>query len=519
MRTLYYNGDILTMENSSYEAIYVEDGVIKKCGTINDLKRFIPSDTELVNLDKKCLMPAFIDSHSHVVSLAKTLNLVDLSNTTSIVEIIERFNNFIKITHPQDEHLLIGFGYDHNFLKEQRHPLAKDLDQIPYPVMLSHASGHMGVINTKAMTLFNIDNNISDPIGGKYGRDENNQLNGYLEEQAFINLAAKNVNTNGDLKKQLLEALRIYASYGITTIQEGFMKEMEFSLLTSLAKENKLYLDIIGYVDIKDHQQLYQKNTLYHQYQNHFKLGGYKLFLDGSPQGKTAWLSKPYLDSGDYCGYPMYKDQEVIKYVDIALHDKAQLLTHCNGDMAAKQLLDAFSNKFTNTRPVMIHCQMLRPNQLPRLKMINMIPSFFINHIYHWGDIHLKNLGKRAYQISCVHSALKDGLCYTFHQDSPVIPPNMLESIWCASKRQTKAGIILGKDEQISVYNALKGVTINAAYQYFEENIKGSIKEGKVADLIILDKNPCKVTVDEILEINILKTIKNGNVVYAKDIQ
>lgn len=518
MKTLYFNGDILTMENSSYEAIYIENGIIKKCGELARLKKSIPNDTKLIDLHGQCLMPAFIDSHSHIVSVAKTLNLVDLSNSTSIKEIIERFNNFINITKPEKNKLLIGFGYDHNFLKEQRHPLAKDLDQIPYPVIISHTSGHMGVINHQAMELFKIDNNISDPVGGKYGRDENNQLNGYLEERAFIELAASN-DTSGDLKKQLIEALEIYASYGITTVQEGYMKKEEFELLDSLAKENKLYLDIIGYIDIRDNQKLYQDNSVYHRYQNHFKLGGYKLFLDGSPQGKTAWISKPYLESGDYCGYPIYQDIEVQKYVDIALKDQVQLLTHCNGDMAAKQLLDAFKDKVTSTRPVMIHCQTLRPDQLPQLKKIGMIPSFFVNHIYYWGDIHLKNLGKRAAQISCLHSALKQELPYTLHQDSPVIPPNMLESVWCACKRETKAGIILGKNEQISIYNALKGVTINAAHQYFEEKRKGSIKEGKVADLIILDKNPCKVSVNDILKIKILTTIKEGKIVYSKDIQ
>ena len=518
MKTLYFNGDILTMENSSYEAIYIENGIIKKCGELAQLKKSIPNDTKLIDLHGQCLMPAFIDSHSHIASVAKTLNLVDLSNSTSIKEIIERFSNFINITKPEKNKLLIGFGYDHNFLKEQRHPLAKDLDQIPYPVIISHTSGHMGVINHQAMELFKIDNNINDPVGGKYGRDENNQLNGYLEERAFIELAASN-DTSGDLKKQLIEALEIYASYGITTVQEGYMKKEEFELLDALAKENKLYLDIVGYIDIRDNQKLYQDNSAYHQYQNHFKLGGYKLFLDGSPQGKTAWISKPYLESGDYCGYPIYQDIEVQKYVDIALKDQVQLLTHCNGDMAAKQLLDAFKDKVTSTRPVMIHCQTLRPDQLPQLKKIGMIPSFFVNHIYYWGDIHLKNLGNRAAQISCLHSALKQELHYTLHQDSPVIPPNMLESVWCACKRETKAGIILGKDEQISIYNALKGVTINAAHQYFEEKSKGSIKEGKVADLIILDKNPCKVPVDDILKIKVLTTIKEGKIVYSKDIQ
>ena len=277
-----------------------------------------------------------------------------------------------------------------------------------------------------------------------------------------------------------------------------------------------MFLDIVGYVDIKDNQEIYQQNKAYHQYQNHFKLGGYKLFLDGSPQGKTAWISRPYENSNDYCGYPIYQDKEVENYVNTALKHHVQLITHCNGDMAAKQLLDAFKNIPTDTRPVMIHCQTLRPDQLPQLKNINMIPSFFVNHIYYWGDIHLKNLGKRAKKISCINSALKHDLIYTFHQDTPVIMPNMLESVWCACKRITKNGIILGKDERVSVYDALKAVTINSAYQYSEEEYKGSIKEGKHADLIILDKNPCKVEIDESLDINILMTIKNGKIIYQK---
>src|SRR5699024_9978207 len=140
------------------------------------------------------------------------------------------------------------------------------LDKIPYPILISHASGHMGVINHKAMQLLKIDDSIKDPIGGKYGRDENNQLNGYLEEQAFITTSSK-INISVDLKKQLLDALNIYASYGITTLQEGYMKKEEFNLLDTLAKENKLFLDIIGYVDIKDNQEIYQQNKAYHQYQ------------------------------------------------------------------------------------------------------------------------------------------------------------------------------------------------------------------------------------------------------------
>lgn len=520
MKKLYYNGDILTMENSDFEAVYIEDGIIKKCGDYLHLKNEVSQDTKFIDLQGKCLMPSFIDSHSHVISFANTLNLVDLSKATSIEQIIQLFKDYLIKNKPAADKMLIGFGYDHNFLKEKRHPLATDLDKISptNPIMISHASGHMGVINTKAIQLFKLTDNILDPVGGKYGRDSNGKLNGYLEEQAFIKTAGQNIQETNDLSQQVIEALKIYASYGITTIQEGYMKHSEFTLLSSLARNNQLFLDVVGYVDIKDNADIYKNNQQFYQYYNHFKLGGYKLFLDGSPQGKTAWLSRPYENSGDYCGYPIYQDKQVNHYVKRALDDQAQLLTHCNGDQASSQLLDAFNKQSTNLRPVMIHSQTLRPDQLPQLKQIGMMPSFFIAHIYYWGDIHKVNLGNRANYISCVHSALKLDIPYTFHQDTPVIKPDMLETIWCACKRETKNGIILGENERLSVYNALKGVTINAAYQYFEEDHKGSIKEGKTADLIILSANPCKVAIDKIKDIEILETIKDGNTVFKKGI-
>ena len=146
-----------------------------------------------------------------------------------------------------------------------------------------------------------------------------------------------------------------------------------------------------------------------------------------------------------------------------------------------------------------------------------MIPSFFVAHVYHWGDIHIKNYGmERASRISLAKSAQDKGIIYTFHQDSPVIEPNMLETIWCAVNRITKNGVLLGNDERISPLDALKAVTKNAAYQYFEEDIKGTLKEGKLADLVILDKNILKVDPMKIKDIQVVETIKEGETIFKK---
>ena len=326
--------------------------------------------------------------------------------------------------------------------------------------------------------------------------------------------------TMEEIEGAYLKSGERYASYGITTAQEGMIMDAMDAMLKLLCDKNLLKIDLIGYLDLRNCD-----NTLkvfgehIDKYKNHFKIGGYKVFLDGSPQAKTAWLTEPY-ENSDYCGYPTLTDDELSKYIKRAIDDNKQILAHCNGDAAAEQYLTVYEklNTQKNIRPVMVHAQMLRQDQMPRLKKIGMIPSFFIAHVYQWGDTHIKNLGfKRASQISPANTAVENEILFTFHQDSPVIEPNMLETVWCAVNRKTKDGVTLGENQKISVINALKAITINAAYQYFEENIKGSIEVGKQADFVILNDNPLKVEDDKIKDILVLETIKNGQIIYKKD--
>lgn len=200
-----------------------------------------------------------------------------------------------------------------------------------------------------------------------------------------------------------------------------------------------------------------------------------------------------------------------------------QILVHCNGDAASQQFIDQYevakerTHSNNNIRPVMIHAQLLAEDQLDDLKALGIMPSFFVAHVYYWGDVHIKNYGmERASKISLAKSAQDKGILYTFHQDSPVIEPNMLETIWCAVNRITKNGVLLGEEERVSPLDALKAVTKNAAYQYFEEDIKGTLKEGKLADLVILDKNILKVDPMEIKDIQVLETIKEGETIFKK---
>ena len=208
----------------------------------------------------------------------------------------------------------------------------------------------------------------------------------------------------------------------------------------------------------------------------------------------------------------------------LAVEEEQQLLVHCNGDAASEQFLrlyEKISNETGNIRelrPVMIHCQTVRNDQLDRMAKLGMIASIFVGHVWYWGDIHRKNFGAvRGDHISPVKDALDRGVVVNFHQDTPVTKPNMMHSVWCAVNRLSRGGAVIGNEQKISVYEALKAVTIQAAYEYFEEASKGSIEVGKRADLVILDQSPLETDPMLIRDIQVMATIKDGKVIYQND--
>ena len=528
MKKIYYNGEFITLENNNIEnieAILIEDDIIKKVGSKEEIMHFKDFSTEVIDLKGKTIMPAFIDSHSHFIAVANKYLQVSLEECSSIEEVQEKLLKYKLENNIENNKWIIADGYDNNNFFDKKHITKKQIDDIlpNNPVVIKNKSGHSGVINTKGLKILNIDVNTPNPAGGIIGK-ENNELTGYLEENAFIENIKKVPMPNlKDIIKAVKKAEKEYFSYGITTAQEGFMAKELTSIYKEIIRENNLKIDIIVYIEkdiIKNMKNEFSKN--FKKYYNHIKIQGIKIFLDGSPQAKTAWMRTPYESEKEYCGYGTMNDKDVENALEQAYNEKIQILAHCNGDMAAKQYLESIDkvnkkihDNIGKIRPVLIHGQLLGIDQLPLIKKLEVIPSFFIAHVYYFGDIHTKNLGiERASKISPAKSSLDNEILFTFHQDSPVINPNMFETIWCSVSRITKNGKILGKDEKINVIDAIKAVTINGAYQYFEEDIKGSIKEGKKADLIIIDKNPLKIDMSEIRNIKVLETIKNGETVY-----
>lgn len=506
-RKVYFNCDVITMNQAAAaEAVLVNDGVIAAAGAEKDVLKAAGSGAEMIDLQGCTLAPSFIDAHSHILSYAMTKSFIRLGGARSFEELAERLRQGADRARQRDGGWVIGFGYDENVLKEGRHPDRRLLDSVSgsVPVMATHASGHMGVFNTAALRAAGISGSGD----------------GFLEETAFISACSRVPKpTAGELAANMEAAQDTYLSYGITLAQEGKAEAADLEFLKSFAESGRLKLDVAAYVNIGGAAQAREKYGGYFTgFKRGLRIGGYKIFLDGSPQARTAWMSRPYEGTENNTGFRAHSDGEVEKFIELSVSDGVQLLAHCNGDMACGQFIRCWEKAGDNKRrPVMVHAQTVdRVRQLPAMKKTGMIPSFFISHIYHWGDVHVGNLGERAETISPAGTAERLGMIYTFHTDAPVIEPDVMECVWCAVNRTTSSGTVLGVDERTGAYEALRAVTSNAAYQYFEEGSRGRIDVGKRADLVVLSKNPLKTPPERLRDIEVLATVKDGKTVYRK---
>ena len=370
MKTFYVNGTILTMEEDALyaEAVCVEDGRIKAVGTEKEILKLKKEEDEIVDLEGKTMLPGFIDGHSHFAGTANSMTQCDLTNCTSFQEIVDAMKAFKEKRGLSDDAWIVGCNYDHNFLQEERHPDRFTLDKISEtnPVLLIHASSHMGVTNSQGLKLQGIDEKAEDRPDGRYGRVEGTEIpNGYMEEKVFLEFQSKLPMTSlEELMHLMVEAQNLYASYGITTVQDGMVAKPLFQLLKAASDMGILKLDIVGYVDIMTATDLMEKTNPYvGKYEKHLKLGGYKVFLDGSPQGKTAWILEPYEGETEYRGYPIHSDETLRGYIETALNEGQQLLAHCNGDAAAEQYISQFEQALgartekESYCPVMVHAQ------------------------------------------------------------------------------------------------------------------------------------------------------------------
>jgi predicted amidohydrolase YtcJ len=330
------------------------------------------------------------------------------------------------------------------------------------------------------------------------------------------------------LKAAVKLGQEMYAAAGITTAHEGATKPSDLAVLRDAAESGQLYMDVIAYPFISYTKEMLAKDppSTFGKYKNRLKLGGIKITIDGSPQGLTAYFTTPYLVPGpngekNYCGTPTFPYDEFRDMVKSVYDDKLDLLVHCNGDGAIDYLLKAHEeilgpNAAGDHRTAIIHCQFVRKDQLDTISRMKLYPSFFTAHTFFFASAHITNRGlQQASFLSPMASAKKAGIQrMSNHTDFNVVPINQLFIAWTAVNRVSREGVECGLDERVDAYTAFKALTIDTAWWYREDDKKGSLEVGKLADLVILDKDPLAVPPNDIKDVKVLETIKEGKTIY-----
>lgn len=530
--TVWSGGPIITMAGDtaeSAEAIAVRDGKIIAVGSLASVRKAAGKKAVSVDLKGRTLLPGFIDAHGHVGSVGQMASLAALSpppvgKVDSIATLQEALRAY---TPPTGMPYIIGNGYDDSQLAERRHPTRHDLDAVypDKPTLVIHASGHFAVMNSAMLKLAGISADTPDPTGGVIRREADGKTpNGVLEETAFFGPAMRILppSLEGGVAA-LVAGLKIYAANGITTAQDGRVMPESWASLAAASKRGVLPIDTVALVSFERDWPADVRARIGKPYEGRMRIGGVKLTIDGSPQGRTAWLHDPVTvppegKDASYRGYPAIDLNLFNSKLADAATNNWQVFVHVNGDEAMQALIDGvWKNGLTGKRTIAIHSQVVRRDQLEDMKKIDIQPSFFANHTWYWGDWHREvALGpKRADFISPQATAWDIGLRPTAHNDSPVVPPDMMRLIWSSVNRRTQSGDILGPLERIPVYRALQQVTINAAWQIHEDADKGSLAPGKRADLVVLDANPLTIAPDKLNTIRVVATIKDGRTIYG----
>jgi len=571
--TLYTGGTILTMAGerpTTVEALAVADGRIVHAGPLASAPR--TAATKVVNLQGKALLPGFIDTHGHFIYFGKNLIDADLFGASSVDEIVRRMQE--QATKVNGDDWIVGFGFAGNSL--DRYPSVAELDAVSRdrPVMVVDSSGHAGAFNSAAFRAAGITAATPDPAGGKFERQADGKTLAGKAEETALNLVREKrpAFTGATADAVATRASTLWASYGQTTAQDcgiGLGSD-DIALVRNAIDKRLLSVDL--YICAKDSnveamagaaQQvaddyarvqptagaaferqeailsdaaarpgnttaklLQLRPDLDKRYVNRVRLGGIKFWLDGSLP--TAWMSQPYASQppGAEPGYRAY--QQIPDAVLQAAFDRhwtsnVQLNMHMNGDAAAEQALRAIEmaiakHGMADHRPVFIHATYLRPDQIERLKAVGGVPSFLTTGLIPGGDAVLKLWGpERAASSMAAATMLKQGIPFTFSHDAPVSPqPWVLALVDAAVNRRSASGVVIGPNERVTAYQGLRAVTAHAAWQIKEEKTKGTLEVGKLADLVILERNPLTVDPATIKDIAVVETIKEGRTIFQR---
>ena len=533
--TIFVGGTILTIDarDRVAQAVAVAGDRIVAVGTTAEVRALAGPRTRIVDLRGRTMLPGFIDAHSHFPAAGfdgpYTVDLQGppVGRIRTMDELVAALRAKARATPPGQ--WIIGRGYDQTLLAERRHPTRRDLDRVStaHPIVLVHASGHLFAANGAALALAGVTRATPAPPGGVIQKDPaTGEPTGVFEEANPV-MPIVPPPTAAQQREATRRAVALYTAAGVTTSIIAGNGRAEVEALVEASRRGELPLRVTSM--LRGTPEAVRAMRALIPPSDRLKAGAVKLGADGSIQGYTGYLREPYHvppTAGDtgYRGYPSQPRDTLAARVAAFHRDGWQVAIHANGDAAIDDAIAAFraaqqDHPRADPRFRVEHAQMAREDQLDAFAASGITPSFFVSHTYYWGDVHRDVFQGpvRAAHTSPLASARRRGIRFSLHLDSPVTPMRPLQAVWSAVTRLTRSGQVLGPDQRISPAQALRAVTIDAAWQNFEEGEKGSIEVGKLADLVILAEDPTRVAAEHIRDIRVLETIVGGRTVYAWD--
>ncbi|WP_221565740.1 amidohydrolase [Alkalihalobacillus sp. TS-13] len=526
---IFLNGKVLTMDDAfpTADAVTVKNGVIQYVGDDPSALSFANEDTEVIDLNGKTLMPGFIESHIHPAIFGLTLLEVDCKppTTPSILHLLEKIDAQAAKT-PKGEWIK-GWGWDDSKLAEKRNPTRWELDEIApdHPVLLKRACAHMTVVNTKALEMSGITEDTPNPPDGNIERDENGRLTGLLQEKAQGLLADPKYELP-DMIKGMNLAQKQFAQFGITTVHDMSTQTTDLRLYQYLLEKDALKVRVRPWIWAIDQNgfdgsmEEVLKVGLRSGFGNDMvKIQGLKFMLDGSVGGKTAAVTEPFLGTKE-TGILYNDTDEIFPLMKEGIESGLRIAIHAIGDRAIEVALSAFekikeTNEVTGMRNRIEHCALPTRNHLSRMKKLELIAASSVGFLFHIGDNYLLKLGKERMKDVFPHKSFKEfGIVAPGNSDLPVTDVNPWMGIYGAVTRKSSSGQMLDESQNISVWDALKAYTTDAAYSSFEEETIGVIKPKAKADLMVISDDPLQVDVEKLKDIKVEKTFLEGRMIY-----
>lgn len=541
MDTILINGKFYTMEKGKRaEALAIKGDKIEKIGRVEEVLALKDDKTKVYDLKGRTVLPGFNDSHMHLLNYGFSLTQADFTGSKSIEEVIDRGRKFIEERDIKKDEFIMGKGWNQDFFEgEKVFPTRYDLDKISteHPIISTRVCLHVAVVNSKALEILNINKDTPQPEGGHFDVDENGEPIGIFREAARYMIYDRLPKTSvEDIKGMMVSAIKNMNECGITSVGTD-----DFEALPDKDYENV----IKAYLELKEENRL--KMRVYQQCllpkidrfqgfmdrgyrtgwgDENFKIGPLKLLLDGSLGARTAALMEPYADDASTRGITTSNQEDLNELVDLAHKNGFQIAMHGIGDRTMYMIFESIEKALENTprqdhRHGIVHCQITDEyllNKFKELDVLAYIQPIFLD--YDWQLVHVR-VGKEREKTSYNWRTMVDnGVHIACGSDAPVEPFNVLNGIYEAVTRKDLEGNPDGgwmPEQKLELYDAVYSYTLGGAYATFEENIKGSIEEGKLADMVILSRDIFAIDEDEIKDINVETTIFNGEIVFGEE--